>query len=176
MALRAVTGPPYKISPIRRANMLELQLVERARPNSSNVNGVYDAGELAHDDIELITALRALLDYATMGLPSQHPARAQTSVELSVKDCQGGSLPWALIHLDREPISVAPGGGQAEVGLCFSREDLRKFLTGDLQLPMAIARGDVAFSGPVRKFLRIAPVLRALARSDASRTHAEELK
>lgn len=156
--------------------MLELQPVESSRPNSSNVDGAYDAGELSHDDNELIAALRELLDRATMGLPSQHPARAQTSVEFSVKDCQGGSLPWAVIHLDGEPISVAPGGGQAEIGLCFSREDLRRFLTGDLQLPMAIARGDVAFSGPVRKFLRIAPVLRALARSEASRTRAEELK
>jgi hypothetical protein len=122
-------------------------------------------GESRHaDDAELLEDLRELLDAAVAGQPSQGPGRARTSVAISIRDDGGAPTPWAVLRLDRQPVAVEPGGGSAEIQLTFPRETLREFLRGDRQLALTIARGEVEFRGPVRKFLRITPVLRALAR------------
>jgi hypothetical protein len=117
------------------------------------------------DDAELLEDLRELLDDAAAGQPSQCPSRARTSVAISIQDDEGATTPWAVVRLDRQPVAVEAGGGRAEIQLTFPRETLREFLRGDRQLALTIARGEVAFQGPVRKFLRITPILRALARS-----------
>jgi hypothetical protein len=46
--------------------------------------------------------------------------------------------------------------------------DLRRIWSIDFYLPMAIAKGRVRIAGPVRKFLRIVPILRAVAEPDRS--------
>src|SRR5262249_882087 len=50
-------------------------------------------------------------------------------------------------------------GGNAEVSLRIASFDLAHLTSEDFRLPMAIARGRVAADGPVRKFLRVVPVL-----------------
>jgi hypothetical protein len=133
-------------------------------------------GAVQGDDAELVRGLRALLDAATAGPASQNPARAQTSVAIAVQDADGPAAALAVLALDREPVTVEPGPGRAEIELTFPRATLERFLRGDLQLALAIARGEVAFRGPVRKFLRITPVLRALARDEGPGAHPAQLQ
>jgi hypothetical protein len=147
------------------------------REDASDVEAAPGAGgAVQNDDAELIGLLRELLDAAAAGPASQNPARAQTSVAISIQDGEGAPSAWAVLALDREPVAVEPGGGRAEIDLTFPRATLESFLRGELQLALAIARGEVAFRGPVRKFLRITPVLRALARQEGPGTHPAQLQ
>jgi hypothetical protein len=40
--------------------------------------------------------------------------------------------------------------------------DLQRIWSPDFYLPMAIAKGRVRIAGPIRKFLRIVPILRTV--------------
>lgn len=124
----------------------------------SNGNG---SGQV--DDEQLVAMLRGLLVAAT---GRQNPVIATTSVAISVQGEGGQPVPWAVVALERERVAIEPGAGSAEAELIFPPASLRAFVRGDLQLSLAIARGEVAFRGPVRTFLRIAPVLRAIARAE----------
>lgn len=117
------------------------------------------------DDATLLDELRDVLEAAEDGLPSQQPSRAQTTVAFHVTENRGEtSVPWATLLLDRTPVIVEEGSQSTpEVEIFLSRKDLQDFIHGRLQLPLAIASGGVSFSGPVRKFLRITPVLRVFA-------------
>jgi hypothetical protein len=125
--------------------------------------GEADAGPAVDD--HLLARLRGLLLAAADGSPSQNPARAATSVAIFTREGDDGAVPFAQLLLDREPILVqrGDGDGRSEIDLTLTRADLVRLVEGDLHLPLAIARGDVAFRGPVRKLLRITPVLRSLA-------------
>jgi hypothetical protein len=116
-----------------------------------------------HADDVLLERLRALLAAAGEGLASQDPARADTSVAVAVREPGRDPVPFAVLHLAEPAVTVTPGGGAAEVDLELTRQDLEALIEGRLHLPMAIARGDVAFRGPVRRLLRITPVLRGVA-------------
>lgn len=120
--------------------------------------------DAAPTDPELLDMLRGLFTAAANGHASQRASRAQTTVTIHVAQPDGSApAPLAYLALDRDPVVVEPAGAEAEVDLILTREDLAALLAGDLHLALAIARGDVTFRGPVRKFLRITPVLRALA-------------
>ncbi|MCW2985827.1 MAG: hypothetical protein JWR63_3397 [Conexibacter sp.] len=118
------------------------------------------------DDVTLLDDLEAMLAAAGRGLPSQQPSRAETVVTVYVRETDDGvGRPWATLFLDRDPVVVdARSDTTAEIEIFFTRTDLQRFIQGDLQLPLAIATGNVDFSGPVRKFLRVTPVLRAFAK------------
>jgi hypothetical protein len=121
-------------------------------------------GDAPPTDPELLDMLRELFAAAADGGASQRPSRAQTTVTIHVEQPDGtGAAPLAFLALDREPVVVEPAGAEAEVDLVLTREDLAALLCGELHLALAIARGDVSYRGPVRKFLRITPVLRGLA-------------
>lgn len=121
-------------------------------------------GDAPPTDSELLDMLRELFAAADDGVASQRPSRAQTTVTIHVEQPDGtGPTPLAYLALDREPVVVERAGAKAEVDLVLTREDLAALLCGELHLALAIARGDVSYRGPVRKFLRITPVLRALA-------------
>jgi hypothetical protein len=87
-------------------------------------------------------------------------ALANTTVEVSLAD--ETDLCVTLL-LDRTPIEVVNGKADAEVRLQIASVDLDHLWSADFQLPMAIVRGRVRVSGPVRKFLRVVPILRPLA-------------
>jgi hypothetical protein len=64
------------------------------------------------------------------------------------------------LFLDRTPISGEVGlVGTAEIDLFARTETFTKMIAGRQALPMAIARGEVTYTGPVRKFLRVVPLL-----------------
>jgi hypothetical protein len=69
----------------------------------------------------------------------------------------------ATLLLDREPIEFVRGSsGAAEAEIRITSADLKRLFTEDFHLSMAIALGRVEASGPVRKFLRLAPVIREI--------------
>lgn len=129
------------------------------------------------DDVQLLRRLRAVFLAAADGPASQDPARAETSVAIFLaQEAPAAPAPFALLRLDRRPISVDAGAGQAEVDITLTRADLTALVDGELHLPLAIARGDVGYRGPVRKLLRITPVLRSVAarEADAAATSTPE--
>lgn len=82
--------------------------------------------------------------------------RADTSVHLHLGENDG-----VTILLDQTPIAVHPRiVGAAEVELWCSPEILLRCARGQSRLPMEILKGDVAYRGPVRKFLTVLPILR----------------
>ena len=69
---------------------------------------------------------------------------------------------------DREPIEMVRGSvGDADIHLYATMRDGVRFFAGDLHLAMAIARGEVTYTGPVRKMLRIIPIFRRVLADEA---------
>jgi phospholipid/cholesterol/gamma-HCH transport system ATP-binding protein len=92
---------------------------------------------------------------------SDRLALADTSVQFVLADEPDLAV---TLHLDRTPIEVDDRpAGPAEINLRIASFDLAQLGKGDFKLAMAIAHGRVASSGPVRKFLRVVPVLTRLA-------------
>jgi hypothetical protein len=87
-------------------------------------------------------------------------AAANTTVTVTLADEPDVSV---TLLLDRTPIEVLEGRRDAEVHLSVASVDLDHIWSVDFQLGMAIVRGRVRVSGPVRKFLRVLPILRPLA-------------
>jgi phospholipid/cholesterol/gamma-HCH transport system ATP-binding protein len=85
--------------------------------------------------------------------------QADTTVRIELADEPdlGTTL---LLHPDR--VGIDNGDSPAEVEMCLSSVDLERIYTEDFNLSMAIARGRVLVSGPVRKFLRVMPIVRTL--------------
>lgn len=80
-----------------------------------------------------------------------------------------GEVEDLVLLLDRRPVDVVEGHStNAEIEVSMTAGQLRRFVDGDLYLPMAIMAEGVRYSGPVRKLLRVAPVLQHLA-SDPQR-------
>lgn len=52
--------------------------------------------------------------------------------------------------------------GDAEVTLTATTTTLLDVIYGDQALPIAILAGDVRYTGPVRKFLRVVPIFQNL--------------
>jgi phospholipid/cholesterol/gamma-HCH transport system ATP-binding protein len=76
---------------------------------------------------------------------------------------------------DREPIEMVRGSvGDADIHLYATMALGVRFFAGDLHLAMAIARGDVTYTGPVRKMLRIIPIFRRIFAEEAIHLLAEE--
>jgi hypothetical protein len=65
--------------------------------------------------------------------------------------------------LDRGAVEVVDGDVGAEATIWIASVDLQRIWSSDFYLPIAITKGRVRMQGPVRKFLRIVPVLRGLA-------------
>lgn len=83
-------------------------------------------------------------------------ARAQTTVHVRFSDDAGITL-----HMDRSPIQVEAGlVGAAEIELQGTPETFLAFVRGERHMAMAITSGELEYRGPVRKFLRILPILR----------------
>jgi hypothetical protein len=83
--------------------------------------------------------------------------RADTTVRVELAD--DPDL-FVTLLLDREPIEVTDAQVPAEVELSIVSADLSRLYSPDFHLAMAIARGRVGYSGPVRKFLQVTPVVR----------------
>jgi len=95
---------------------------------------------------------------------AQRLGLAHTTVRISLAD--EPDLALKLI-LDGSRIAAlddnGDGDGDAEVDMTMSSADLERLPSEHFNLAMAIARGRVRVTGPVRKFLRVAPIIRELS-------------
>jgi len=84
---------------------------------------------------------------------------AGTSVRFYVRDDPDQS---ATVLLDRSPPSVIDGDEPAEVTIELEAAQAERLARGSLSLPPLLLSGAVGYRGPVRKYLMVDPVLRAL--------------
>jgi hypothetical protein len=84
-------------------------------------------------------------------------ARAGTTVRVELADDPELSV---TLLLDRDPVELVDSDEPAEVEIAIVSVDLARLYSPDFHLAMAIARGRVGYTGPVRKFLRVTPVVR----------------
>jgi len=67
----------------------------------------------------------------------------------------------ATMIFDRHPVSVRPGVvGDPEIEIRMSPEEFERFWSDGVHPAMAIAQGRISYEGPVRKILRVVPILR----------------
>jgi hypothetical protein len=100
---------------------------------------------------------------------------ADTTINITLADEPDLSV---TILLDRSPIEVVDGLIDAEARIWIASVDLTRIWSPDFYLAMAITKGRLEVEGPVRKFLRIVPILRVLSetyRQIAESSHAEEV-
>ena len=91
-------------------------------------------------------------------------ALAATTITLTLADEADLSI---TLLLDRSPIEVIDGFADAESQMWIASVDLARIWSPDFYLPMAIAKGRIRIAGPVRKFLRIVPILRTVGEVSA---------
>ncbi|MCW3064765.1 MAG: transporter ATP-binding protein [Solirubrobacterales bacterium] len=105
--------------------------------------------------------LRAAIESASR---DEHLAQrlglAHTTVRISLADEPDLAL---TLTLDGSRIAATGDADDAEVDMTMSSADLERLSSEHFNLAMAIARGRVRVSGPVRKFLRVAPIIRELS-------------
>jgi hypothetical protein len=87
-------------------------------------------------------------------------AIANTSIALTVAD--EPDLSTTLLF-DRTPIEVIDSLADHEARMWIASVDFPRIWSRDFYLPMAIAKGRVRIEGPVRKFLRVVPIMRTAA-------------
>jgi hypothetical protein len=109
---------------------------------------------------KVVTLLQAAADDPVVG---HRLMFGQTTVRLIVEDHDEQQV---LLLLDREPVEVVEGmdGVEAETDLWIPSELLARLWDDNFHLAMAIAKGQATFHGPVRKFLRVMPILQDFAR------------
>lgn len=84
---------------------------------------------------------------------------AETSVSFQTIDDPDASV---TILLDRHPPVLADGHEPAEITIELTAAQATRLARGALLLPNALIAGDVRYTGPVRKYLAVDPVLRSL--------------
>lgn len=90
---------------------------------------------------------------------SERMSFADTVVHLHFTDLPAGKN-VCTVWLDRNPICGEVGAvGSAEIELYAPSKIYGGLFAGKEALPIAIVRGDVEYKGPVRKFLRVVPIL-----------------
>ena len=87
--------------------------------------------------------------------------KSQTSVTFTIRDRPAAA---ATVLLDRNPPKVAAAVEPAEIVIEFDRAQAAQFAIGELSLPPRLLAGDVTYQGPIRKYLVVDPVLRAVLR------------
>jgi len=85
-------------------------------------------------------------------------ASAQTTVHIHYSETAGVTLDLTKVPIHAEPTIR----GDAEVQLYGTPELFVEMVNREKQMAMAITRGELAYEGPVRKFLRIVPIMRSL--------------
>jgi len=103
--------------------------------------------------------LRAALERALAlgGRPVHRLGSAGTSVTFTIAGSDAATL-----LLDRHPPMICGGDEPAEIAIDLAEEQGERFLCGELTLPTDVLMGAVATRGPVRRYLALDPVLRAL--------------
>ena len=84
---------------------------------------------------------------------------AGTSVSFTVR---GAPTAPVTLLLDRDPPQLVAGEEPAEIAIELDHHQAEQFARGELSLPPRLLEGRVAYRGPVRKYMIVDPVLRAL--------------
>lgn len=135
--------------------------VPTARRPSPSVGGAASTGS-GPLGREILAALEAVLASGDPGVSRLHYAKTSVAIRVT------GEEAATTLLLDRTPCEAVPDE-PAEVTIELRPELARRFIKGRLEMPAAIIAGEVAYSGPVRKYLEVDPVLRgALARPAAT--------
>lgn len=91
---------------------------------------------------------------------SERMSFANTVVHMHFTDLVGENA--CTVSLDRDPISAELGAvGSGEVELFGTAQVYQDLFLGSDQLPIAILNGKISYTGPVRKFLRVVPILQS---------------
>jgi hypothetical protein len=106
-------------------------------------------------------AQRLALALELGGRSVQRLGAAGTTVTFWVTDAEQESI---TILLDRRPPQIVDGGEPSEVTIYLTRDDADAFARGQLAMPNALLVGKASWRGPVRKYLAVDPILRALLR------------
>ena len=126
-----------------------------------------DADEFAPDERATArtpgSGLRARIE-AALDLESDDPrlirlSIAGTSVSFHVSDEHTESV---TLLLDRMPPVIADGSEPAEVTIELNADQAERFSRGSVSLPPLLLADQATYSGPVRKYLMVDAVLRAL--------------
>ncbi|UTI65428.1 hypothetical protein NBH00_04245 [Paraconexibacter antarcticus] len=91
---------------------------------------------------------------------SERMSFAATVVQITYTDVEGENA--CTVWLDRDPIEAEVGASaEAEIELAMSAETGISLFAGRVALPIAILNGEVTYRGPVRKFLRVVPIMQS---------------
>jgi hypothetical protein len=107
--------------------------------------------------------VRLLEDFFEMAAQEQQLASrmafARTTVAIHLTDAPEGT--GVTLHLTKMPIHATAGiESNAEIHMYGPTHLWLDMLADRIPLAMTIHHGDIEYSGPVRKFLRVAPILR----------------
>jgi hypothetical protein len=140
---------PDSIAVIHRF-ITQIEAKERVQTGEGVAARAYTHGALDR----FCTAMRAAADDPRL---SSVLARANTTVRIELADDPALSV---TLLLDRDPVEVIESDDPADVEISIVSVDLARLYSADFHLSMAITRGRVGYTGPVRKFLRVTPVVR----------------
>ena len=140
-----------------------LEAAHRLRADQLGIGGwVPNDVEHSHARVRAAESLRAFVGAIAQGVHDggldDRVSQTSTSVTLTLAD---EPACVCTLHLDRSPIDVAEGAADGECQLSIASVDLERIWSRDFHLAMAIARGRAEVRGPIRKFLRVLPVLRS---------------
>jgi hypothetical protein len=120
------------------------------------------AGQAADVAERAVGGLRSLIRaIAEDPAASARIALADTTVRIKLSD---GSPYAPTLCFERESIELTEDADETEIELAMTALELEQLTRGELEVAMEIAEGRIAYSGPVRKFLRIVPILRRVSR------------
>lgn len=119
-------------------------------------------GPTAEQAEEVFNAFLEIMEQAARDEHVGHRlAFADTVVHIHFSDSPSELV--LTLFLDRAPVETRAGAhGTPEITIEATTNDVFRFWTGDLHLAMGIARGEVQYTGPVRKLLRVIPIARRL--------------
>jgi phospholipid/cholesterol/gamma-HCH transport system ATP-binding protein len=110
-------------------------------------------------DVEAIPsierALRGVLDSGSPVVPRLGYARATVSIRVE------GEHERVFLDLDGVP-SLGDPGRSADLEIGLTPEQGALFARGELHMPTVMAAGTASFSGPIRQYLEVDPVMRRL--------------
>ena len=93
---------------------------------------------------------------------------AKTTVSFAVVG--GGDAVKVLLNQD--PPSLGDDGSPAEIQIEFTPEQARMFLEGQLHFALELEAGQLRYSGPLRSFMEVEPILRGLLAAASGGTGA----
>ena len=106
---------------------------------------------------ELMVALEHAL--ALNGRRVHRLGAARTSVTYEILDEAGGTV---TLLLDRHPPIVVKVAQPAEITIGLTTAQAVSFIRGEMIIPNELLAGTVTARGPVRRYLRVDPILRGL--------------